>query len=237
MTDPLLRPPTADEVDALGRVGVFAALPAGVPDGLRTAAKVAVLGAGQRLWGQGERAAWVGVVIAGRCKVIRENSGREVIVDVAVPGDLLGVVGFALSSGYSSSVICLRRARVLLLPSGLVRKVLQKESLALVALAADLAAEVSRLMGMVQSLSAGNVERRLASVLLSLAERAGEPFPGGTLLPLRLRRADLAALAATTVESSSRCISAWRRRGVLTPQPAGYLLRDLDALRAIAAGG
>jgi CRP-like cAMP-binding protein len=118
-----------------------------------------------------------------------------------------------------------------------VRKTLQTEGPALAALSAHLATEVARLMGMVQSLSAGSVERRLSSVLLSLAARAGEAFPGGTLVPLRLRRADLAAFSATTVESVSRCISAWKRKGLLTPQPAGYLLHDLPALRAIAAGG
>ncbi|MBS2022341.1 MAG: Crp/Fnr family transcriptional regulator [Deltaproteobacteria bacterium] len=220
----------------LGRVRLFAALPERARDELRSAASVAVLGAGQRLWRRGDRARFVGVVIAGRCKLIREDSGREVIVDVAVPGDLLGAVGFALDASCSSSVVCLRRARVLLIPSALVRAALQRETLALAALAAELAAEVARLMGMVQSLSAGNVERRLACVLLALAERAGQPFPGGTFVPLRLRRADLAALSATTLESASRCISSWRRRKLLTPQPSGYLLHDVAALRAIAAG-
>ena len=37
--------------------------------------------------------------------------------------------------------------------------------------------------------------------LLNLADRSGVPFPGGTLVPLRLRRSDLASLAATTLES------------------------------------
>lgn len=168
---------------------------------------------------------------------MREASGREVIVGVAVPGDLLGAIGFALVAGYSSSVVCLRRARVVLVPSALLRGVLARESLAVSALAADLAADVSRLMRMVQNLSAGNVQRRLASVLIDLAERAGEPFPGGTLIPLRLKRADLASLAATTIESASRAISAWRRRGLLVPMAAGYLVLDLAALRAVAAGG
>ena len=44
------------------------------------------------------------------------------------------------------------------------------------------------------------------------------------------------ALSATTIESASRCISSWKRRGLLTPQPAGYLLHDVAALKTIAAG-
>jgi len=84
----------------------------------------------------------------------------------------------------------------------------------------------------VTGLSAGTVPRRLAAVLLELAERAGGPFPGGTLVPVRLRRADLAALAATSAESVSRQFAAWRRRGVIVTQPAGFLVPDLEVLRS-----
>jgi len=236
MTRPTLRAPTRDEALLLDRHPVFAALPPEALLELRQAAHLVVLGAGEPLWHQGQAAHSIGLVVAGRCKWIREDSGKEVIDRVSIPGDLLGAIGFALASSYSASVICLRRARILLLPSLVVRRVLQRHSLSLAALASTLATETGRLMQMVQNLSAGNVERRLASALVSLAERAGEPFPGGILIPLRLRRADLAALAATTLESASRTISAWRRRALITPEPAGYLVRDLDALRALAAG-
>ena len=101
----------------------------------------------------------------------------------------------------------------------------------------DLAVQVRRLLRMVDSLSAGSVERRLASVMVDLAERAGEPFPGGILIPLRLRRSDLASLAATTLESASRKISVWRRAGLVILEPIGYLIRDLDALRRLAGRG
>lgn len=229
----------SDKFDAsmISRAALFAALSDQARVDLAAASRVVVLGRGETLWRQGAEATSVGMVLAGRCKLVRENdAGREVIVDVAMPGDLLGTVAFTLVSGYSSTVVCLRRARVVLVPALMLRHTLQKESHAIAALAADLAMEVTRLMGMIQSLSAGNVQRRLASVLVALAKRAGEPFPGGILVPLRLRRADLAVLAATTLESASRAISAWSRNGMVTPLAAGYLVRDLAALRAIASG-
>jgi CRP-like cAMP-binding protein len=118
-------------------------------------------------------------------------------------------------------VVCLRRARILLVPAVLLRGVLTRES----HVVADLAADVSRLIRMVQNLSAGSVQRRLASVLVDLADRAGEPFPGGILVPLRLKRADLASLAATTLESASRAETELSRDpaggGVSAAQPAG----------------
>ncbi len=225
-----------DELEALRRHPFFAALAPDALRQLRLASRVVVLGRRERLWRQGAPATSIGLLLAGRCKISREDSGKEVILGVANPGELIGVVGFALGAGYSAGVVCLRRARVLVLPAAQVRRAVQSNALALAALSVNLANEVSRLMEMAQCLSAGNVERRLASVLLALAERAGEPFPGGLLIPMRLRRADLAALSATTLESASRTISGFRRRGLIVLQPAGYLLRDLDSLRALAAG-
>jgi CRP-like cAMP-binding protein len=132
--------------------------------------------------------------------------------------------------------VSLRRCRVLLVPAGALRSALAREPRALAAVAFDLAQRVRRLVRLVEDLSAGSVERRLAGALVGLVERAGEPFPGGLLVPLKLRRADLAALAATSPESASRWISAWRRAGIVVPQPVGYLVKDLPALRRIAGG-
>ena len=92
-------------------------------------------------------------------------------------------------------------------------------------------------MRLVESLSAGKVGRRLATVLLGLTERAGEPFPGRKpLVPIRLRRADLAALAATSAESVSRHLVGWQRKGYLKVLQAGYLIRDPSALARLAGG-
>lgn len=220
----------------LDRTPLLAALSRDAQRDLISAAHVVVLGPGDVLWREQQPAHFVALILAGRCKLLRSRRDRDVIFDVAVPGDVVGTVAFTLGSGYSSAIVCLRRARVALFPAALLRTLLKNESGAVAALAAELASEMKRLMNMIESLSAGSVERRLASVFVALHDRAGEPFPGGALIPLRLLRSDLAALAATTLESASRVISRWKRRGLLTPEPAGYLVRDLAALRKLASG-
>lgn len=220
--------------EALTRAPLFAALPEEHRQRLARAARIVTLGAQQRLWNAGARATHLGLVLAGRLKLTRSEARRDTILDVAGPGDVLGEVAFTLGASYQSDAVCLRRARVALVPSRLLRAMLEAEPRAATGLALELAGQVLRLMRQVQALSAGSVEQRLARVLLGLAERAGEPFPGGVLVPLRLRRMDLASLAATTLESTSRRLSQWSKLGWVVPQPAGYLLKNLDALRALA---
>jgi hypothetical protein len=102
----------------------------------------------------------------------------------------------------STCAACARRAWPWCPPSR-CRRCLRAQPNVAVALTFELAQEVLRLTRRLEALSAGSVSQRMARVLLGLTERFGEPFPGGTLMPVRLRREDLAALAATTLESAS----------------------------------
>lgn len=225
--------PTAE---ALRRSALFAGLPPSHLEGLLDHAEVAVLARGQRLWSAGERPDRLGVVLSGQVKSVRRLAGRETILDIALQGDVLGDVAFALGEPVSTSAVCLVKARVLLLHGERVRESFQRSPQALGSALLSVARRAERLQRQVELLSAGSVTQRLAATLVGLAARAGEPFPGGVLVPLRLRRTDLAALAATRPESVSRHVAAWQRRGLLLLQPAGYLLKDLGALQRLADG-
>lgn len=217
----------------LRRATLFEALSEGDLSMILRDSTVKSLPPGGRLWRRGERAAALGVVLSGRMKIVRP-AAHDVVIGVALPADVLGEVAFTTRATYQEDVIGLRASEVLLVPARSVRAALASNPRLALSLALDLAAQVMRLTRLAEDLSAGSVEARLARVLLRLAETTGEPFPGGILIPLRLRRSDLAAMAATTIESTSRRISDWQRRGWVVAQPAGYLVRNSAALHSIA---
>ncbi len=224
----------AELLSAMERAPLLGALSSAHRLRLTREARLVTLGARQVLWRKGERADHLGLVLVGRLALSRADGRRDTLLDVVGPGELLGEVAFTLEACYQSDAVCLRRARVALVSARLMHDLLEAEPRATTELALRLAEQVVRLMRQLETLSASSVDQRLARTLLALAERGGQPFPGGVLLPMRLRRADLAALAATTLETVSRKLGVWRRRGWVQPQPAGYLLQDLPALRALA---
>lgn len=221
--------------EALSRTVIFSSLKPVELEPLAVSAKIVSLRSSEILWTEGGVADHLGVVLTGRLKIIRQRAGREVIIDVVGTHDVVGEVAITSASPYLFDVRCLRRARVAILPVATFRAAEAKYPQVAKGMATLLAEHVLRLTRHIEALSAGSVEHRLAQMLVELAERFGEPFPGGTLLPVHLRREDLAALAATTLESTSRRIAAWQRQGVLVAQPAGYLLKDLSALKELAA--
>jgi len=221
--------PSFELLEAFRVAPVFSGLPEAVWAALARKTKIVELRAQDVLWRQGQKATSIGVVLMGRVAV-GGRQGRKGMLDGGGSNGLLGEVAFSLDAAVRFDVRCLRRARVALVPAAQLRAQLKKEPDVAVALACELAREVLRLTRRLESLSAGSVEQRLARVLVSLTERFGTPFPGGILMPARLRREDLAALAATTVESASRQISRWKTQGVLVPQPFGFLVKDLSRL-------
>lgn len=222
--------------EAFARVPVLSALSPQDRADLAPTCRVIELKSRELLWREGTKADALGLVLMGRVAVERSRR-KPVIVDVVGAGDFVGEVAFTLGAKYQFDVRCLRKARVALIPATSLRRMLDARPRAAVSLAMTMAEEVLKLTRRVESLSAGSVTQRLARVLVGLADRFGEPFPGGVLMPVRLRREDLASLGATTLESASRQISAWKRAGIVTPQPAGMLIRDLMKLRAIGDAG
>ncbi len=225
-----LRQPQLEE--AFSKAPVLSALSPHDRAELVRTCRVVELRTRELLWREGAKADALGLVLMGRLAVERSRR-KAVIVDVVGAADFVGEVAFTLGARYQFDVRCLRKARVALIPSAALHRMLDARPRAAVALAMNLAEEVLKLTRRVESLSAGSVSQRLARVLVGLADRFGEPFPGGVLMPVRLRREDLAALGATTLESASRQISAWKAEGVVMPQPAGMLIRDLAGLRAL----
>ena len=218
----------------MARAGFLRGFGAKATDSLLGRSRFTLLATGSVLWRESDPASDLGVVISGRLKLTRQAHGVEMILDVAVVGDVLGEEAFALGGAYQSDPHALRRCEVLLVPYSAVREMLAVQSGSAQALAEDLAAQLIRIYRVTEDLGIGGVEQRLARVLLRLADRLGEPFLGGIYIGLKLTGRDLAAMSATTSESVSRHISEWERRGILTHQPAGYLVHNIEQLRHVA---
>lgn len=86
------------------------------------------------------------------------------------------------------------------------------------------------------TLSEGRGPQRLATVLLELATRHGQPDPDGRGLAIRptVTREDLASLTGMSLYTASRVLSAWETRGLIASRRGRIRLINLSRLRAIA---
>jgi CRP-like cAMP-binding protein len=89
-----------------------------------------------------------------------------------------------------------------------------------------------------EDVTAPSVQQRLARKLVRLAERRGRstPLREGVVIDVALSQQELAELAETSRQSVNRWLQAWRDRRIVGSVGRRLLVRDLDALRRIAAG-
>jgi CRP-like cAMP-binding protein len=78
------------------------------------------------------------------------------------------------------------------------------------------------------------VEQRVARALLRLVSQAGREVETGLLIDLSLSRQNLAEMTGTTLYTTSRLLSEWKRQGLVETGREQVIIRQLAALRAIA---
>ncbi|HRP47253.1 MAG TPA: Crp/Fnr family transcriptional regulator, partial [Trueperaceae bacterium] len=81
------------------------------------------------------------------------------------------------------------------------------------------------------------VEARLASALLMLSARLGQPDGEGRTLGAPLSQEDLAAMTGSTLETVNRVLAQWRKGKIVTTGRRRLSIIDVPALAAISEAG
>lgn len=185
----------------------------------------------------GEQATGSYLVVSGRVRVTRDTiDGREITVDIAAPGDMLGPLYThaveAVDSAWAMETTC-----ALYLPAESLAEVITQHpalALSIMRMQQDRLAQ-SRERDIGQTTK--NVEQRVGAVLRRLEAKLGDRRPdGSSLLQVRLRRDDIAGMAGTTIESASRAMSKMKKSGILDSGREWVAIVNHDALDDLVAG-
>ena len=177
------------------------------------------------------------ILATGTVKVLRPSlGGADVLVDVITPGTLFGSVAALGHATHPDTAQALTVSCALRIGAEDFRAVLEEHPRVALVVLGDLAGRLEQAQQTVRRLSGGTVEQRVASTLLALADKVGEPRGDALLLQLPLTRGDLAAMTGTTTESVSRTLSRLRRRGIVETGRRWTAVADREALAALAAG-
>lgn len=194
---------------------------------------------GRPIWTLDEAAHEFIFAIEGHVKLMRPcESGREVIIDVGKPGELLCASAACAFAPYCCTCTALDRdVIVLALPRRDVLYLLEQNPAAAAAFVREATGREMRLGRRIVELASGQVEQRICALLLRLGDQAGTPLSGGqTRIALKLSRQDLADLCGTTLESAIRAMTRLSREGAVRTTASGFVLRDRLKLEALARG-
>jgi len=226
--------------EAVERVPFLRALPPADLERLRFYVQSRTLARGERVWSESEPSSEFVFAVEGCFKLVKAGeNGREVIVEVCGPGELLCASAVCSFAPYCCSSLALDgEALVLSVPRRDLLELLERSPAASRAFLREVTGREMRLARRIEELGSGQVERRIAMLLLRLADQVGAPAPegGGICIPIQFSRQDLADLVGTTIETTIRVMTRLGREGIVHTLARGLRVSDRRRLEDVARG-
>jgi CRP/FNR family cyclic AMP-dependent transcriptional regulator len=230
-------PLTFDE--AVERVPFLRALPIKVREHLRPVAELRYLAEGEPAFSLGQPSQEFLFLVRGHVKLMKSrDDGREVILDLRGPGDLLCAGAVSAFAPYCCTAVALDGdINVMAFPRREMHRLLEEHAPAGALFVQQASHNEMRLAGRVFELTSGHVEQRISALLLRLSEQNGTVQPDGSLrISVKLSRQDLADLCGTTLESAIRTMTHLARENIVSTAIRGFVITDRARLEALARG-
>lgn len=217
---------------------LFQGFAPGEGEAVLAAAAARVLRRGEVLFREGEPAAALFLVEAGRIKLTQlAAGGQEVIMRYLAPGDAFAAVALFERSTYPVTARATERTRLRAWPREVLRELVREHPLFEVNLLRIVSSHTREALSRVRELATEPVPQRLARTLLRLARQVGREQAGGAVLVERITQQELAEIAGTSVPTVSRTLTDWEQAGLVEVGRGRFVLRDAARLDALAEGG
>ncbi len=172
--------------------------------------------ADEYLFFEGDPADKLWVDKTGQIKMLKHSeSGQDVILHVVTSGELFGAAGTWGERVYPASAQAQTACTVLSMHVDDFADLMRRYPSIAMAVITVMKDRLKDAHEMMRRLSAERVERRIAHILLKLAEKVGKRTEAGIDLDMPLPRQDLASMTGTTVETVSRVLSKWHHEGLI----------------------
>jgi len=168
----------------------------------------------QVLFRTGERAEQLFVLRKGRVQFGRLSSaGREVVMGILGPGDVLGLACLLPSSNYIGTAEALDHGEVQVWSRHVIRRFAHKYPQVHGNALQIALAHVAEFADRLERLVSGTAEQRLARALTNLGVRIGTPSHSS--IDILIKNEQLASLADVSPFTVSRQLKLWERKGVI----------------------
>jgi CRP/FNR family transcriptional regulator, nitrogen oxide reductase regulator len=211
----------------------FASLPEDDVSQISTLFREQAFHAGEMVYVAGEPAIRLYIVATGKIKLVRTTpDGKSVVLGINGPGDFFGSLSMLGDKTYPDTAVAHTGCCALAIAAGDFQGILKRYPQVTGTALDIVAARLRTLHELVEQLSAHSVEQRIASTLLTLAEKLGEKRGNAVLIQAPLSRQDLAEMTGTTPETASRIITHFRRSGLIRSGRRWVAILDTARLAA-----
>jgi CRP/FNR family transcriptional regulator len=162
-----------------------------------------------------------------------DGEGREQVTGFFMAGGLLGLDGFG-SGRYNVTAVALEDSVVCVMPCALIEQLSREMPDVQHELHIALSGAIVREHAMMARLGSMRAEERLAAFLLELSLQFGRRGCSPREFRLPMTREDIGSYLGLTLETVSRLLSRFHKRGIVAVRQRHVCLLDAERLRALA---
>lgn len=182
---------------------------------------------GEVLFSQGDPSDTMFLIKEGSFKLVRVNEeGKEIILQLAGKGDLLGETALFREGNYPAAAIALEEARVCALSRRRFEEIITEFPDLALQVVSSLANRLYNTWEQVTELRTGSTREKVLNLLISLSGAHGEPCPEGTLIRLPLTQQDMADFVGASRVMVALSLKELTSRGYLIRQDKYYIIKD-----------
>lgn len=189
---------------------------------------------GEVIFQQGDPGDYLVIIVQGGINItLSSEDGREVMLNRAGPGDMIGEIALLDNQHRSASAIARAKTRVLRLDRDNF-ETLREETRLSDATVRFLCSRLRKTMDFAESVALYNLEARLARLLVYFASRHGTQHENGVLIDRKLPQAHLGMMINAARPNVNIQMQAWRKEGIVDTLKGRILILDIEAIRARA---
>lgn len=188
------------------------------------------------IFSEGEAPEWFYVVLSGKIKITKiSHEGKEIILEIISPTDIFGGVAVLKNFPYPANAVAMEDSDVLRISRKNLMRLVDRFPNLMYCIALQLGDRMKSSYDSLKNIALERVEARIAALLLKLSNKVGVETEEGLLIDMRLTKQDVADMVGTTVETSIRTFSKFRKQGLVIDSDGKIVIKDREGLMTFSS--
>jgi CRP/FNR family transcriptional regulator len=185
---------------------------------------------------EGDAPEWFYIVLTGKVKVTKiSHDGKEIILEIISPYDIFGGVAVLRNFPYPANAVAMEDSEILKISRKNLMRLVDRFPNLMYCIALQLGDRMKSSYDSLKNIALERVEARIAALLLKLGNKVGVETDAGLMIDMRLTKQDVADMVGTTVETSIRTFSKFKKEGLVTDSDGKIIIKDREGLMSFSS--
>lgn len=218
----------------LKKIPVFSALSTSDAEEVKPYLMPAKFRKKESIFSEGDPSDWLYIVTKGKVKITKlSQSGRELILEIISPMDFFGGVAVLRGFPYPANAIAMEDSEALKISRSNLMRIIDRFPNLMYCMAMNIGDRIKGSHETLKNIAVEKVESRIASLLIKLSEKTSTKTDNTIVIDMKLTKQDIAEMVGTTVETSIRTMSKFKKLGIVAEKAGKIIIKDVNKLKSL----